>query len=610
MKLKALLSILVPFAFVSAKAQPSASYYQSINGYKKSELKSKLYTIISNHTKLSYNNLWQYYEKVDYLPQTNESGQHLIMDYYSESLHYFTGNGNDPSGMNKEHVAPQSWWSGGTSIAVGSDLFQVLPSETQANTAKNNYPLGVVSGASSTSNTRMKTGHDKTGQMVFEPCDEYKGDFARIYFYVATCYPNVEWVAYDSNNNNIAFTKEDYPTLNDNMTEMLLEWHQNDPVSEWEITRNNRVEKEQKNRNPFIDYPNLAFYIWGDKTTEAFDISTQELYTFSDETDEDFYYPAMKQGETLFVEPFSEITSGNDTETGGSNNQWNGNANITSVNSVFQAGGAVRLGASSKTGSLTTRQITFDGGKLILEIDVKGWTTVEGKLNVSVNGGTANSYSYTAKMSDDYETIHIELENVPKNPSFTISTSAMRCFITEIRVMSPKKDNEEIVLSHECTTYYTTYHLDFSSFGNDLKAYIASSYKDGTVYLKRVQQVPANSALILVGTANQTYTIPTIEDTPEIFPNLLVGVHTETVIPQTKGNYTNFIFNEGSVSSSIFQSADATLNADKCYLRLPTSYIGSVQTVSLSFDQQFDVNHDGSVNISDVVTLVNFILGN
>jgi hypothetical protein len=512
--------------------------------------------------------------------------------------------------MNKEHVAPQSWWVGGTSIAVGSDLFQVLPSETQSNSYKNNYPLGVVSGTPSTSNTRMKTGRDKTGQMVFEPCDEYKGDFARIYFYVATCYPNVEWVAYNANNNNTAFTKEDYPTLNATMKEMLLEWHQNDPVSDWEITRNNRVEKEQKNRNPFIDYPNLAFYIWGDKTTEAFDLSTQTLYKFSDETDEEFYYPAIRQEENLFVEPFSDITSGNDTKTDGSSTLWNGNSNITSVNTVYQAGGAVRVGAAKEPGSLTTRHITFDGGKLILEIDVKGWTTVEGKLNVSVNGGTTKSYSYTAKMSDDYETVHIELENVPQNPSFTISTTAKRCFITEIRVMSPKKENEEIALSHECVTYYTTCHLDFSPCGNDLKAYIASSYKDGTLYLKRVQQVPANSALILVGTANQSYTIPAMADTPEFFPNLLVGVHTETIIPQTKGSYTNFIFNEGSVSSSSFQSAEATLSADKCYLRLPTSYIGSVQTVSLSFDQQFDVNHDGSINISDVVTLVNFILGN
>jgi endonuclease I len=610
MKLKVLLSILVPFAFVSAIAQPSASYYQSINGYKESGLKSQLNTILSNHTKLSYDKLWTYYEKVDYLPKTDASGQHLIMDYYSESLHYFTGNGDDPSNMNKEHVAPQSWWGGGTNNGVGSDLFQVLPSEAQANSNKSNFQLGVVSGTPSTSNARMKTGYDKTGQMVFEPCDEYKGDFARIYFYVATCYPDVEWVDYNSSNNNTAFTKEDYPTLNANMTEMLLEWHQNDPVSEWEITRNNRVEKEQKNRNPFIDYPNLAFYIWGDKTTEAFDLSTQTLYKFSDETDEEFYYPAIKQEENLFVEPFSDITSGNDTDTGGSSTLWNGNSNITSVNTVYQAGGAVRLGTGSKPGSLTTRQITFDGGKLILEIDVKGWTTVEGKLNVSVNGGTTKSYSYTAKMSDDYETVHIELENVPKNPYFTISTSAKRCFITEIRVMSPKKENEEIALSHECVTYYTTCHLDFSPCGNDLKAYIASSYKDGTLYLKRVQQVPANSALILVGTANQSYTIPAMADTPEFFPNLLVGVHAETVIPQTKGSYTNFIFNEGSVSSSSFQSAEATLSADKCYLRLPTSYIGSVQTVSLSFDQQFDVNHDGSINISDVVTLVNFILGN
>ena len=106
MKLKSVLSFLASFAFLSAVAQPSASYYKRADGYKQASLKSALKGIISNHTKISYGSLWEAYEKVDYLPKTNSKGQHLIMDYYSESLHYFEGDGDAPSGMNKEHVAP------------------------------------------------------------------------------------------------------------------------------------------------------------------------------------------------------------------------------------------------------------------------------------------------------------------------------------------------------------------------------------------------------------------------------------------------------------------------------------------------------------------------
>ncbi len=53
----------------------------------------------------------------------------------------------------------------------------------------------------------------------------------------------------------------------------LLQWHRNDPVSEKEIDRNQAVYGEQKNRNPFIDYPDLVEYIWGDKVGQTVDLS-------------------------------------------------------------------------------------------------------------------------------------------------------------------------------------------------------------------------------------------------------------------------------------------------------------------------------------------------
>jgi len=245
-------------------------YYKNADGKKKAALKAAMYDIISPHTKISYGNLWISYEKVDYLPKTNSQGRHQVMDYYSDEVKYFTGTGSAVNGMNKEHVAPQSWWGGGTGIPVGCDLFQVIPSDATANSAKGNYPLGVVKGSVSYSNPRMKTGNDANGRKVFEPCDEYKGDFARIFFYVATCYSDVNWE--NRSDVNVSFRKEDYPTLKSDILPVLLQWAKNDPVCEWEKTRNERVYAEQGNRNPFVDFPYLAEYIWGDSIDYAFSI--------------------------------------------------------------------------------------------------------------------------------------------------------------------------------------------------------------------------------------------------------------------------------------------------------------------------------------------------
>lgn len=262
-----LLSILIPYLAVAGIPD---GYYNNADGKKKAALKAAMYAIISPHTELGYGNLWKSYENVDYLPATNSQGRHQVMDYYSDNVYYFTGTGAAVSGMNKEHVAPQSWWGGGTGIAVGNDLIQVIPSDAKANSAKGNFPLGEVSGSTVFSNARMKTGDDANGDRVFEPCDEYKGDFARIFFYVATCYPNVNWQ--NRSDVNVSFRKEDYPTLKEDILPMLLRWSKNDPVCEWEITRNERAYGEQGNRNPFVDFPNLAEYIWGDSVDYAFSI--------------------------------------------------------------------------------------------------------------------------------------------------------------------------------------------------------------------------------------------------------------------------------------------------------------------------------------------------
>ncbi len=61
-----------------------------------------------------------------------------------------------------------------------------------------------------------------------------------------------------------------YPTLNNWSVQLLMKWHRDDPVSQKEIDRNDAVYSFQDNRNPFIDHPELAEYLWGDRVGEVF----------------------------------------------------------------------------------------------------------------------------------------------------------------------------------------------------------------------------------------------------------------------------------------------------------------------------------------------------
>lgn len=447
-----------------ASRQQLLNYYSGADREQKADLKAELYNIISDHTRIGYSGLWAAYEKVDYVEgDKNSSGQYRVFDYYSDNVRYFLGNGNAVSSMNKEHVAPQSWWGGGTSINVGNDLIQVIPSDASANNAKSNFALGVATSSVKVVNNRVTVGKDKNGYSVFEPCDEYKGDFARIYLYVAVCYPDVNWESSVSGTE-VAFRKEAYPTLKSNFQKLLLQWNRQDPVCDWEITRNERAYGVQGNRNPFVDYPQLAEYIWGDSIDYAWNLQTAVPNTLVidpvdpvdpidpvDPVDPVDPIDPIDPGTTVIAlnEDFSSITTGNNTNSSGSSIAWSGNDNVPTVNAAYQAGGAVKLGTGSKTGSMTTAAIAAEAGdKITVEIDVKGWTSVEGDLTVTLTGAPSQQVSYTATMNSPFETVSVTFDNIPQaNPQLTITTTQKRCFIDALRIYRhvPAEEPEELL---------------------------------------------------------------------------------------------------------------------------------------------------------------------
>ncbi len=246
---------------LAANAAVPSGYYSTIDGKQAVALKSALSGLIQNKLVLEYDSLWALFTVTD----TRSDG--TVWDMYSNRRQ--TGF----SGMNREHAFPKSWW-GGSRNAAYSDLHHLFPADEAANLAKSNHPLGNV-GIPVFDNGVSKVGYDSfqgnsTECLVFEPADTYKGDFARAYFYVATCYQDLTW------KHTFMVETNSYPTFRPEAVRLLMDWHRKDPVSTKERTRNEAVYTFQHNRNPFIDYPELASYLWGDSTAYAFSLTGRE----------------------------------------------------------------------------------------------------------------------------------------------------------------------------------------------------------------------------------------------------------------------------------------------------------------------------------------------
>lgn len=262
-----LVLIFAQYVILSLFAQIPDGYYNSAIGEKKEALKTALHNIIKDADVLSYGSgsgaTWSGFAKTDALPNGT------IWDMYSTNRPAVNGN-SAASGMNIEHSFAKSWW-GGTKNQAYKDLNHLYPSNSAANSARSNYPLGIVS------NVTWENGVIKVGDCatcpsgtgkVWEPADEYKGDLARTYMYMVTAYENFSnsWAG----NSAKQLNKNTYPVFQEWAIELLLEWSRKDPVSEKETKRNNEVYKIQKNRNPYIDYPLMAEYVWGRLTDMPF----------------------------------------------------------------------------------------------------------------------------------------------------------------------------------------------------------------------------------------------------------------------------------------------------------------------------------------------------
>ncbi|MDO4190233.1 MAG: endonuclease, partial [Bacteroidales bacterium] len=264
------------YSVVTMLATPPAGYYHHADSLRTAQLKTALHEIISQVQMINYgfgkNSTWWAFYNIDVKP----NGE--VYDMFSNNTRYYTDTTNYSavSGMHIGHAVARTWWSGLMDNA-GYDLFNLIPADGDTHIAKSYHPLGEV-GTATFNNQKSKIGNNTFpgfNGTAFEPDDEFKGDFARIYFYMVTMYEDMaqRWQSDMTQNNT-------YPTLQPWAIQLLLKWHRQDPVSQKELDRNEAVYNLQGNRNPFVDYPQLVEHIWGNDTANifAFPTATQAYF--------------------------------------------------------------------------------------------------------------------------------------------------------------------------------------------------------------------------------------------------------------------------------------------------------------------------------------------
>ncbi len=234
-------------------------------------LKTALSSIItSGHQDKGYNGLWTAYKTTDIDKDYENDGS--ILDIYSEKpigtdpYKYTPGTNQcgtystEGNCYNREHIVPQSLFSQASPMVA--DIHFIRATDGKVNGMRSNYPFGKVGSATFTSQNGSKLGNSASSGYsgtVFEPIDEFKGDVARMIFYFVTRYQS-KLSSFASGD---MLGSSTFPGLQTWELNVLLAWHNQDPVSQAEIKRNNASYAYQGNRNPFIDNPSYVNLIWG-----------------------------------------------------------------------------------------------------------------------------------------------------------------------------------------------------------------------------------------------------------------------------------------------------------------------------------------------------------
>lgn len=264
--------LILPLLPLVLVAQPPSGYYNTAIGLTGQDLHIALHNIINSHAVVSYTpGVWNAFYTADV--RNGDKIWDIYSDIPSGTPPYYYTVGTSQCGTSsqegdcysREHLFPSSYFAGASPMYT--DIHHIFPVDQYVNAVgHSNYPFSTVASPVYTSLNGSKRGPSSylgyTGT-AFEPIDAYKGDIARVYFYMATRYRDLihSW----SSNNTYAdaiLNETAYPVFETWFLNLLFTWHTADPVSQKEIDRNNAIFAIQNNRNPFVDHPEYVQHIW------------------------------------------------------------------------------------------------------------------------------------------------------------------------------------------------------------------------------------------------------------------------------------------------------------------------------------------------------------
>ena len=250
---------------VVASTQPNG-YYDPLNGLSGSNLKQAMQDIIAEEGVVraqTYTDIIDILKEADQNPANSNQVWLVYKEIGRAKLDYQTTS-NSIGKWNREHTYPRS--RGGFNsidlddIADGKNVFWNTTADSLRHGNSDAHALRAADGPENSSRGNQHYGqyNGPSGTL-----GKFKGDVARSVFYMAIRYNNLAIVN--------GFPVSTVGELGDLAT--LLDWHRNDPPDDFEMNRNNIVYTWQFNRNPFIDYPDLVEYIWGNQVGNAWDPS-------------------------------------------------------------------------------------------------------------------------------------------------------------------------------------------------------------------------------------------------------------------------------------------------------------------------------------------------
>lgn len=249
------------------------NYYKQASGKSGDTLKRVLHHLIRNHKFFPYDKVFSLLEKTDQDPYDT---MNVVLLYTGRSMNRkFKDHGGRydykkhgyiyQDSWNPEHVWPKSFGFPNELDTAYTDVHHIRPADRIINSDRNTRSYGYGSIPYFDNDGKVKTDCFTSNDWVWEPPDNIKGDIARMLFYMVVRYEgymlNGELIGDLELIDGIVPKGSHDPQMG--QLQILLEWHQQDPVDNWERRRNDIIyRKYQGNRNPFIDHPEFVNLIW------------------------------------------------------------------------------------------------------------------------------------------------------------------------------------------------------------------------------------------------------------------------------------------------------------------------------------------------------------